>query len=68
MRSNVNGDAPQVTGLAIVPDGVHPGIQEVKSLVGVIFWGIISYWGCQIIAESCLGVETTQAGGVLGSE
>ena len=32
--------------MAIVPDGVHPSIQQqVKNLVGVVFWGIISYWG-----------------------
>ena len=26
------------TGVAIVPDGVHPGIQQVKNLAGVVFW------------------------------
>ena len=31
--------------MAIVPDGVNPCIQQVKDLVGVVFWGIISYWG-----------------------
>ena len=38
--------------MTIVPDGVHPSIQQVKNLVGVVFWGIISHWGashsCQI--------------------
>ena len=34
-----------VTGVAIVPNGVHPGIQRVKNLVGVIFWGVIYHWG-----------------------
>ena len=58
--------------MAIVPDGVHPGIQQVKQLVGVVFWGIISYRGAsQFSGDKCgklNGVETTQAGGVSGFE
>ena len=35
----------RLPGWAIAPDGVHPGIQQVKDLVGVVFWGV----------ESCMG-------------
>ena len=45
VRSNANGVHPSFAGVAIVPNGVHPGIQRVKNLVGVVFWGVISYWG-----------------------
>ena len=42
----------KVTGVAIFPDGVQPGIQLTR-LMGVV-----------INAENCMGLETTQAVGV----
>ena len=80
VQSNVNGVHSsfagdecwgyEITGVAIVPDGVHLGIQQVKNLVGVIIWGKISYWGtphsCQIgvVLVNWGSVRLTQAGGV----
>ena len=38
--------------MAIVPDEVHPGIQQVKNLAGVVFWNSLG---------KLYEVETTQA-------
>ena len=56
--------------MAIVPYWVHPGIQQIKHLVGGVFWRIISHLGCTSLMSNKCGklywVETTQAGGCRG--
>ena len=56
--------------MAIVPNGVPPSIQQVKKLdisLGVVLvnWGSVRGGGR---CGKLYGVETTQTGGVLGSE
>ena len=49
--------------MAIIPDGVHPSTQQVKTLVGDAIFGIPSGWlwligvqfGVVINEESCMG-------------
>ena len=59
--------------MAIVPDGVHPGIKPVKNLVRVVFWGMIwnplgvvlAKWGSVRGGDKCgklYVVETTLEG------